>query len=168
MKWLISILILLSLTACTTARKYNITVNYPANITKEEAKAGTVMAFADKDSKGWSNVEKMVDNALSAGLYSYLSPRDASGWDIESVSDDTIEMGFPWRRYYLRCGITYQDKFCDLKILSSNNLAESKNRIHKKALILMDRLEILLRKVFGQVSVAKAQNKDLSTAQPTK
>ncbi|MEW6381365.1 MAG: hypothetical protein AB1611_17420 [bacterium] len=160
------LILLLLLTACTTAKKYTITVDYPANITRAEARAGTVMAFSG-NSKEWSNVEKIVDNALSAGLNFYLSPRDASGWAVESVSEDIVEMGFPWRSHYLRCGIIYQDKSCNLKILSSNNLSESKNRIHRKALALMDRLEISLRKVFGQMSASKAQNKDIPTVQPT-
>jgi len=146
------------LIGCSTIPKpAPLIVDYPGNLTKDEARMALILTISNRElPKEWSNVEKIIDNSLSAGLPFYVSPRSRHRWTIESVGDDLIELGLKRRRHYLRCRVNYKNDSCNLSIIGSSNLRETVSRIHKSALVWFNNLEVIIRRSFGRVSMLKA------------
>jgi len=93
-------------------------------------------------------IVNQVESAIRAAINSYNG-----AWLVEEAYPGSIIAGLHVRNHYMKVEINYSEQGISSHIISSKNLKQDKNSIHKKALYWQNRLDASIKLEINKLSM---------------
>jgi hypothetical protein len=175
-------IVLILAPACKTVSLKDIkNIPIPEGLTNRQAIGGVILSTeANKMPQQWTIDDKILEKATSlvvqipAGvpierrrvpLFGHYY--EDGKWRIEEARDDYAVLGYSVGKCYAR--VKYQVKGNELvpEVISSDNLIQSKNRIHKNGVMWINRNIPVIREGMWQVSRIQLESMDKDASKKT-
>lgn len=148
---------LLLVSACTTAPLSSIgSIQVPASLAPHHVEYAILAALADRPPPDTVGPDVEITESVLRTWFGWdykTDPNRQAGWFLEGRGPGRVVVGRERRRHYLRMAIVYDASWVRFEVLESHNLRQSETRIHERAILWIQELEVEIRRSLGQLFV---------------
>lgn len=149
--------LLLASAACTTAPLSRIgSIRVPAGLAPRHVEFAILAALADRPPPGRLGPDVEITEPILRSWFGWDYKSDSqrrAGWFLERRGPGRVVVGRKRRHHYLRMAVLYDASRVRFEILDSHNLRQSETRIHERAILWIQELEVEIRRALGQLFV---------------
>ena len=146
------LLLAVGLLSCRTAaiREPEI-IRVPSGLTEDQVEQAIVLALAELP-PGTIVLEHKASQVTDEILDRLFGADDPASWFVEARDSGVVFSGYQQDQHYLGVAIRYDTREVRVEIITSQNLMQSKSRIHKEVYVWIAALEVKIRQALGAIS----------------